>query len=201
MGAFSNKGCKHTKPPNQGVKHLKILTIGDGCVGKTCALISFTSGEFPHDLAYTPTIFENYTSHLSVNGMIFNLDLWDTAGQEDYDATRTLSYNQTDIFMVMFSIDNLVSFSNIEHKWIPDLEKYFAQQPYNSTQSKFILIGTKIDLRKDEKKETQVSIQQGEALASKLGAVGYLEVSALSREGLMHAFEQTCLFAIAKGPK
>lgn len=47
-------------------------------MGKTCALISFTSGVFPHNLAYVPTVFENYSSLLCVDSTVFKLDLWDT---------------------------------------------------------------------------------------------------------------------------
>jgi len=147
MGAIQHSShLKKNHPPEK--QNLKILAIGDGCVGKTCALVSFTSGEFPHDMAntYMPTIFENYSSLLCVNGTVFKLDLWDTAGQEDYDSTRRLTYDRTDIFMIMFSIDDRVSLSNIEHKWVIDITNH-------APDSLYVLIGTKIDLRNNTEKK------------------------------------------------
>lgn len=57
---------------------LKITTVGDGMVGKTCLLITYTANEFPLD--YVPTVFDNHACNLTIEGKEFNLTLWDTAG-------------------------------------------------------------------------------------------------------------------------
>ena len=57
---------------------IKLVTIGDGNVGKTCALMTFSSNAFPGDVS--PTIFDNYTANVARNGKMINLNLWDTAG-------------------------------------------------------------------------------------------------------------------------
>lgn len=67
-----------------------------------------------------------------------------SAGQEDYDSTRQLSYARTDMFMVMFSVDSKMSLDNVEHKWIPDILKFIAHEEDKSFHYKYVLIGTKI---------------------------------------------------------
>lgn len=69
------------------LRPLKITTVGDGMVGKTCMLITYTENEFPLD--YVPTVFDNHACNLTVDGKEFSLTLWDTAGMY---STFTLNY-------------------------------------------------------------------------------------------------------------
>ncbi|WMV21577.1 hypothetical protein MTR67_014962 [Solanum verrucosum] len=117
-------------------RFIKCVTVGDGAVGKTCMLICYTSNKFPTD--YVPTVFDNFSANVVVEGTTVNLGLWDTAGQEDYNRLRPLSYRGADVFVLAFSLVSRASYENILKKWIPELQHYAPGIPV-------VLAGTKLD--------------------------------------------------------
>lgn len=116
-----------------------------------------------------------------------------SAGQEDYDRLRPLSYPQTDVFLVAFSLISRASFENVKAKWYPELKHHCPGVP-------MILVGTKLDLRADpatvqklrEKSPPQIPITFEEGLdqSKTIGAQKYLECSALTQKGLKHVFDE-----------
>ncbi|KAI6197215.1 Cell division control protein 42-like protein [Aphelenchoides besseyi] len=187
---------------------LKCVVVGDGAVGKTCLLISYTTNKFPSE--YVPTVFDNYAVcstfrilfialqvTVMIGGEPYTLGLFDTAGQEDYDRLRPLSYPQTDVFLVCFSVVAPASFENVKEKWVPEIAHHCAKTP-------FLLVGTQIDLRDDitiveklaKNKQKPISTDMGEKLAKELKAVKYVECSALTQKGLKNVFDEAILAAL-----
>ncbi len=162
------------------MQSIKVVVVGDGAVGKTCLLLSYTTNCFPGD--YIPTVFDNYSCNVMVDGKPYNLGLWDTAGQEDYDRLRPLSYPQTDVFLVCFSVISQTSYRNVRARWYPELT-------YHNPNTPTILCGTKIDLR-DQKEFNCIPYDDGYKLSKEIGSLKYIECSALTQVGMKQLFEE-----------
>nr|ADZ73519.1 Rho2 GTPase [Dugesia japonica] len=174
----------------------KLVIVGDGACGKTCLLIVFSKDQFPE--VYVPTVFENYVADIEVDNKQVELALWDTAGQEDYDRLRPLSYPDTDVILMCFSIDSTDSLENIVEKWYPEVKHFCPNVP-------IILVGNKKDLRNDERarhelakmRQELVKYEDGLLTADKINAVKYLECSAKTKDGVREVFETATRAALS----
>ncbi|GBG28802.1 Ras-related protein Rac1 [Hondaea fermentalgiana] len=184
---------------------LKVVIVGDGAVGKTSLLISYSQGKFPTE--YVPTVFDNFEKVIRADNKDFLMQLWDTAGQEEYDRMdkiltykharmrnmndddrvpvpsdprvvllfslaqhlRPISYPETDVFLLCFSLAGDRSLTNVQKKWIPEVTKHCPDTP-------FILVGTKHDLKNEE--ALGRSTEELHELAEEVGAIGFVECSA-----------------------
>lgn len=193
-----SSGTAMTEAPSYSKK---IVVVGDGGCGKTCLLISYSQGYFPEK--YVPTVFENYITYPThpPTGKTVELALWDTAGQEEYDRLRPLSYPETDLIFVCFAIDCPNSLENVMDKWYPEVLHFCPYTP-------LILVGLKSDLR--HKKTcidmlktqglTPVTKEQGMAVAKKMGAQ-YMECSSKEWVGVEEVFERAIQTVVANDRK
>jgi len=170
-----------------GATRVKLVVVGDGAVGKTSLLISYAKNNFPTE--YVPTVFENYTARKKRNDDTILLHLWDTAGQEEYDRLRPLSYPGADVVLLCFSTVSQASHDAIRDKWAPEVNHYIPEVPH-------ILVGTKIDLREAQHPDPNsgkfepITPEMGQAMAKQIKAAKYLEVSSKTRQGLEDVFNQ-----------
>ncbi|KAN0141361.1 P-loop containing nucleoside triphosphate hydrolase protein [Lactarius tabidus] len=164
----------------------KIVVVGDGGCGKTCLLIVYAQNRFPE--AYIPTVFENYVTNRQFEGKIIEIALWDTAGQEEYDRLRPLSYPESHVILIVFSVDFPVSLGNVQDKWYPEVAHFCDGTP-------LILVATKTDLRRDDNTRRMLGAQgqkpvtpeQGAEVAQEIGAK-YIECSAKTGTGVQEVF-------------
>ncbi|KAJ1760706.1 GTP-binding protein Rho1 [Coemansia sp. RSA 2523] len=170
----------------------KLVIVGDGACGKTCLLIVFSKGTFPE--LYVPTVFENYVADVEVDGKQVELALWDTAGQEDYDRLRPLSYPDSHVILICFSIDSTDSLDNVVEKWISEVLHFCQGLP-------IILVGCKADLRAMPNGMNLVEYSAAEATAKTIGACKYMECSAKTGAGVREVFEEATRAALHIAPK
>ncbi|KAI9700912.1 MAG: Rho GTPase protein rac1 [Bogoriella megaspora] len=185
---------------------IKCVVTGDGAVGKARNFIPrkdtfmLTHPDMPLNLVLKYVYwkqkaksgrFDNYSASVMVDGKPISLGLWDTAGQEDYDRLRPLSYPQTDVFLICFSIVSPPSFDNVKAKWYPEIEHHAPNVP-------IILVGTKLDLRDDEntkdslrqKKMAPIQYETAVQCSKDIKAQKYLECSALTQRNLKNVFDE-----------
>lgn len=191
-GGNSN-GSTYRKPDAKR----KLVVTGDGGCGKTCLLIMYSENRFPE--AYIPTVFENYVTMVPFpndSSKFVELALWDTAGQEEYDRLRPLSYPESDVIFICFAIDFPTSLANVTDKWHPEVSHFCEGVP-------LILVGTKTDLRRDQRTldllaaqgTTPITAHQGQAVAKEIGA-SYMECSAKHNDGVKELFNAALKLAM-----
>lgn len=182
--------------------------LGDGASGKTSLLNVFTRGYFP--TVYEPTVFENYVHDIFVDNVHIELSLWDTAGQEEFDRLRSLSYDDTDLIMLCYSVDSKDSLENVESKWVGEITD-------NCPGVKLVLVALKCDLRENSADDEEagaagaaptdgadgqtekptIGYDQGLEVARRINALRYLECSAMRNRGVNEAFTEAARVALS----
>lgn len=166
---------------------VKCCVVGDCGDKRTQLVISYVQNTFPEN--YIATVFDNYESLQVVDGRTVHLQLWNTVGQEEYDRLRGLSYVDTEVFLVCFSIIDRVAFQNVEIKWIPEIKLYSKKIP-------IILVGMEAEYRDRPGSHSLVGAAEAEAVVQRLSLVKYIECSAKTQQNLSTVFEEAARAAL-----
>jgi len=177
---------------NEHAMQIKLLTIGDSAVGKTCILLRYASDSF--QTTFITTIGIDFkTKNVNIDGKPLRLQIWDTAGQERFRTITTSYFNGAQGILLVYDVTDRSTFNSIRN-WIDQIQQH-ADENVN-----MLLIGNKVDLLRDERVmedlqangQTHVTTEEGRALASEYG-VEFFETSAKENINVDAAFQ-----AIAK---
>ena len=164
---------------------LKIIIIGDPSVGKTNIINRYVKGEFSYD--YMITIGMDFlTCNLKLKNKIFKLNLWDTAGSEQFRSVTNGYYRNSCCALIVYDITDEKSFKSVK-QWIDDCYSYAGRNVH------MVLVGNKVDLEKDRK----VTKETAENLATEYG-MNFYESSALNGYNIEKIFFDLCTFVSQK---
>ncbi|KAJ9048359.1 Ras GTPase [Entomophthora muscae] len=175
--AGTMSGISRAYIPTAIPRDFKIVLFGLGGVGKSAITIQLMRKEFVEE--YDPTIEDSYRKELMVDGEEAELNILDTAGQEEYSSMRDQYIRNGHGFMVVYSIDNRESFreANALLKKISQVK----DKPYIP----LVLVGNKCDLSS----RRQVSTKEGQDLARCWNSA-FIETSAKLGIHVVDGFEE-----------
>ncbi|KAG0680289.1 Rho GTPase [Pichia californica] len=155
----------------------KVVIVGDSGCGKTSLFSSYIRGSFPS--SYEPTIFENHRTIVEniKTHEILSADLWDTAGQEEYERLRRLSYQDSNVVIIAYSVDAPESLLNIHEVWAPEVMTY-------APHASILLVGLKSDIP-----NPQVNPANAYNVAQSIGAVAHLTCSSIQMFNVNELFD------------
>jgi len=142
-----------------------MVVVGDAGVGKTTVVSLFGSMIALNPL---PTVISQpLSSDVTLDGGVeYSVSLVDTVSSESFARIRSISYKSADAALILFSVDNRISFNNAKKYWADEVKHFMPNAP-------IILVGMKADLRENSK--DAVSLQEGNAAAVEIGAQMYTE--------------------------
>ena len=157
---------------------LKYIVIGDSSVGKSNILLRYTHNQFNEE--YQSTIGVEFgAKNIKINNKIYRIQIWDTAGQENFRSITRAYYKNSVCALVVYDITKRESFENVQ-SWIQDCRN---QSPKTIIM---ILVGNKNDLEN----ERDVSFDEGEQFAKNNNMIFY-ETSAKTGKNVNEIFENT----------
>ncbi|KAH0793752.1 Rho GTPase [Histomonas meleagridis] len=188
------------KRMNSEMKELKVSVVGNRTVGKTSLIATYASGHFPTDWSFSIFVpHDNETKVVRYNKNFYKLNICDNCqGAEEYRKLYPLTYPDTDVFILCFSLVCRKSLETILNDWSLEIKQCCPSTP-------FVLVGTKVDLRDNFTVDHQkycyepISSQEGMSAVEKIGAYGYVECSSLSGYNLKEVFQLATKAALKIG--
>jgi Ras-related protein Rab-1A len=136
------------------IRPFKILIIGDSNVGKTSILLQYTS-DFFQELHIATIGVEFKLKEITLDNVVYKLNIWDTAGQERFRAITKSFFKAADGIVFVYDVTDKNTFNNMKN-WVKDAES-------KTNNFKSVIVGNKIDL----KDLRTVTIEEGQNFASK----------------------------------
>ena len=157
---------------------LKYIIIGDAAVGKSNLLLRYCHGQFKPEYQLTIGV-EFGAKNVQINNKILRIQIWDTAGQENFRSITRAYYKNSVCALVVYDISSRDSFNNVS-TWIEDCKNQSPKTIY------MVLVGNKSDL--EDKR--QVSTEEGQELADKYGML-FFETSAKNGQNVEEIFQNS----------
>ena len=163
------------KKPEEQITSVKLVVLGKSLVGKSALTYRFISDKFPEE--HDTTVEDQYKTVVTIDGSTYELEILDTAGQDDYQTMLDTWIEFGNCYLLVYSIDEADSFKQIKFKYDR------ICQIKNNEQFSVIIVGNKCDLPDSSRK---VSKAEAENFAKSID-VPFLEVSALKRINVKEA--------------
>jgi len=157
---------------------LKYIIIGDAAVGKSNLLLRYVHGEFKSEYQVTIGV-EFGAKNILIKDELYRVQIWDTAGQENFRSITRAYYKNSVCALVVYDIAKRESFNNVS-SWIEDCRNQSPKTIY------MILVGNKSDLEENR----QVTFEEGQELADKFG-INFYETSAKTGKNVEEIFENS----------
>lgn len=157
---------------------LKLTLVGDGGVGKSCLILQYMYSDFIEE--YEPTKADAYRRTIQLQGDEVQIDILDTAGQEDYAAVRDGYLKHGDGFLLVFDLTNRETFESIKNH-----RENVLRVKADDSNLPIIMIGNKKDLDKSRR----ILYDEANTLATNWN-IPYIETSAKTRENVDRAFSE-----------
>ena len=168
----------YQKPKSEYSYSVKFIIVGDSSVGKSNILLRFSRNVF--DPGHQATLgIEFANKHIFYNNIDYLVQVWDTAGQENFRSVTRAYYKASAVAMVVYDITSEESFQNIQ-SWIKDCKDLAPKTV------QLILIGNKSDLEENR----VITKERGEELARE-NRMLFFETSALNGNGVEEAFQKS----------
>ncbi|KAL3873227.1 hypothetical protein ACJMK2_036367 [Sinanodonta woodiana] len=167
-------------------------------VGKTGLALTFMKQKLPEK--YVATVFDNFaTGSQSITGDRCTVNMFDTAGRQDYEGLRVFTYKESEVIVVCYSVMDRVSFCSVQDHWMPEILNILG----STNKKSVILVATQVDLRNttDYEKVYSVSTSEGQRLAKDIGAETFIECSAVTNKGVAELFQNVILCGVKQRKK